>query len=296
MRIYSAILALFLLVSPSLAASPVPASGIISTSGEYYLAADRTTASSPVISITANNVVLDLKRRTVRCNPASPTTATNIGVIISGGNVTVRDGKITGCFMGGHATGSTGNVSWERVNFTGNTYIGVNGGTAFVGNIFDDITGYTTEAYAIGINAPANGCYVFGNTFRNMHRQPGAASGKVGEGVGVLISSGTTGCTVEANWFENDVLGLERDIGVWVAASAQATIHDNSFTNIGWTVAASGTATVTDNRFWMRDAETDSVAVAAGVSSSVTAEDNVIIGYEDGFSGPITESDNLILP
>ena len=295
MRTIFTVLAL-LFTSVAFAASPVPSDGIISTSGDYYLASDRTSTGMENIQITANNVTLDLKRKTVRCNPANPETAVTFGVKVTGGNVTVRDGKITGCYMGGHASSSPGNVSWERVDFSGNTYIGANGGTAFVGCIFANIAGYDTEAYAIGINAPANGYYIFGSTFRNLHRQPGADPAKVGEGVGVLISSGTTNGTIEASWFENDELGLERDIAIWIASTATGTIRDNTAINFGWAIAAPGTATVTGMLFWMRDAEAGSDAISAGGSSTVSAGGNVIIGYDSAFAGPVTDNGNLILP
>lgn len=293
---YAALASLVFMASPALAASLVPSNGVISSSGEYYLAADRTTTGTTNIEITASGVTLNLNGKTVRCNPANPASAVTFGVKMNTGNNRVYNGKVTGCFMGVKADGSSGNVI-EGIDFSGNTYIGVNGGTVIRGNIFDDMAGYEGEPYAIGINAPGGNCLIFGNTFRNLHRQPVSDPEKIGEGVGALLNSGSTNCVVEANWFENDELGSERDIGVWVAVGGSASIHDNSFTNLGWAVANRGTTTITDNRFWMRDEEEDSVAIDGdGASATTTATGNVIIDFDDAFLGTVSASDNLILP
>lgn len=279
----------------SCGASDIPDDGGITDPGEYSLTEDRTSDQSIVITIDSDGVVLDLQGNTISCG-GDPATSQATGIQINGEGLTVRNGKITGCFMGGQVRNENGDVTWERIDFTGNTYIGVNGGKTFVGNTFDGISGYEVEPYAIGINYPSDDCFISRNTFRNLHRQPVSDQAMIGEGVGVLVPASSNGCIIEANWFENDELGPERDIGVWVAAGGSATIRENSFTNLGWAVASPGTASVTDNRFWMRDTEPGSVAIAARDKAKVDASGNVVIGFEKPFEGPLKQTKNLILP
>jgi hypothetical protein len=272
---FLAFLVALLISAPALAA-PVPSNGIINTPGTYELAADRTSTGMFNIKITVSNVTLDLNGKTVRCSPSDPGTAVTFGVYATSlNNVTIRNGKITGCFFGVHA-GYSNYTTIDGVDFTGNTYIGANmGGVGGVvrDSIFADIAGYDDEAYAIGINNPGSNCIVERNVFRDLYRQPGAAPGVPGEGVGILGSANATGCTFRNNWLENSP---GYDIGIWIGSGGSATILENTIVGFGRGVVGGGSADVFQNVFWLTEPVPDAVPISL---TGGTQDGNLISGY-----------------
>lgn len=277
--------------SSAIAASAISSGGSY-PAGDYSLANNISASSGSVLTLAANTA-LDLNGKTITCTSPAPSTATTFGISVGGNNVTIRNGKITGCFFGINA-GYLSNITIDGVDFTGNTYIGINGGTKITNSIFSGITGYSNEAYSVAINGPSAGCLIQNNVFKNLHRQPLASSSKVGEGVGVLMNAGSTNCIVRWNWFENDVLGPEADIAIWAGGSGP-TITENTVTNFGRGIASGLPVAANDNRFWMRDPEAGSLAVGAAFGSAVN--DNFIQGYCNAVGGgAVAGSGNVIVP
>lgn len=269
MRLVLAIL-LALIAAPSWALD-------ITSPGVHRLSGNVSAANYP-IRILANGVLLDLNGFTVSCTPSSPATAQTFGIDANGrSGVHVYNGRVTGC-MFGIQMGSASNVSVVGVDLTGNTYVGVNIGYATNARVrgctFAAITGYTAEAYSVGVNGVGSGALIEGNTFRDFDRQPGAAG--VGEGVAVLVTAGAQGVTIRGNWFENSDPEMDT-IGLWVAQdTGNITIAENSFTNIRDAIGGF-VGVANDNRFLMRAPVADSVAISF---NNGTATDNVIVGYE----------------
>lgn len=132
------------------------------------LQSDLVDTGTKVIEL-ASGDTLDLNGFTVRCAPGDPSTAMTFGVFaLSTNAVTIKNGAITGCMFGVHAGNSAGLVI-ENVDFSGNTYIGINladaRGAVVRGSTFGAITGYTPEAYAIGINGVGSMALIIGNVF-----------------------------------------------------------------------------------------------------------------------------------
>jgi hypothetical protein len=279
------------------AASPVPANGVISSPGEYYLDTNRSSnGANYVVQINANNVTLDLNGKIVQCTPPSPSTQSTFGIIAANrSNVTIRNGWTLGCRQAISVAGSV-NLTIEAVRMHAR-HIGVYGNDSTTGLIVRgseiyDISGAPSEVYAIGINRPGGNCLIERTVFRNLHRQAGVPPEAIGEGVGVIFSPGSTGCVARQNWHENSKLG-HLEIGYWVGNST-VVIEETTITNVGRAIAASPgyNLTATDNRFWMREEQTGSYAIGA---QQGLASDNLIIGYDDPILGNIPVSNNLIL-
>lgn len=279
--------------SGAAAASIVPNDGVISASGKYELSADLSASSRFTIRIDANNVTLNLAGRTVRCEPDEPYNAETYGILVRGDNVTIRNGTVSGCFMGGYTVPGAENVRWESIDFIGNRYIGVTGGSAFIGLSFSRFEGHAAAPYVVGINLPANDCEIAGNKFRDIERRADAPAENAGEGVGVIFSTGSTGCVARQNWHENSNVN-HLEIGYWVG-SASVLLEENTLTNIGRAIAVSPgwNANVRDNRFWMKTPQSGSYAIGA---QQGVADGNVIIGYDTPVLGNIADTNSLIIP
>lgn len=290
-----ALASLFVLsmVPPAWSGSPVPPDGVISVPGKYRLSSDKASSERFTIRVDAENVTLDLSGRTVRCAPDDPYTAETYGILIRGDNVTIRNGTVSGCYMGGYTVPGAANVRWEFIDFIGNRYIGVTGGSAFIGLSFSGFKGHSAAPYVVGINLPSSDCEITGNEFRDIERRAGAPDEIAGEGVGVIFSPKSTGCVARHNWHENmDTSHL--DIGYWVG-DADVAIEENTLTDIGRAIAVApeGTVAATNNRLALRAPQPGSIAIGAQYGEAVG---NFIIGYDLPVDGNIPDHDNLILP
>lgn len=264
----------------------------ISTPGVHRLTGN-VSAVNP-IQITANNVLLDLNGYTVTCTPANPATAQTYGIDAANrSNVHIYNGRVTNCYMGIQlANGS--NVSIVGVNASGNRYIGANvgfsSGVRVVGSTFNNIAGYSPEAYAIGINGVGNNALIEGNTFRGCDRQPTAQG--VGEGVGILVSADTQNVTIRGNWIENDDVSMDC-IGVWVGAgSTGIVVTENTITRIAEAIRGA-VGTGADNRLYLPEPFAGSTGIDLNTGAAI---DNLIVGFDEGFSEGVTDGGgNLIL-
>jgi hypothetical protein len=277
-----------------LVAQSAAAQNLTLGAGSYILGDHSTSTGMFNIRIEADYTTLDLNGKTVRCQPSNPGTAVTFGIYAPNrSHITIKNGTITGCMFGVHA-GYSSYVTLENVNFTGNTYIGANLGSGGTGNIvrgsrFASITGYTDEAYAIGLNGIGHNSLVENNIFENLYKQPNTST--VGEGVGVLVEANATTVTIRNNTFTNANRMLNT-IGVWVAQGSTATITGNMFTNWEFAIAAVGIVTVTNNTFQLTGVLDGSVAIYAATTS--TASGNTITAYPEAFGGGITDGGNTI--
>lgn len=295
MRLIALVFAVVGLGEPVSAAAPVPANGIISQSGDYYLTADRTSAGSPVIQIWAPDVDLNMKGRTVRCAPADPTTATNAGIQINAAHATVRNGAVTGCFAGINGFGDAASII--NMDLSANTYMGANivgNGTKVIGSVFQGIGGYKLEAYAIGVNGLGPNCVVERNTFRLIYRQALAPPALGGEGVGILLSEGYTGCVIRDNFMENGL--ASNAIGIWLAGNTSAYIAENTIINFGGGAVRSISlgATIYGNNLRMKVPGQTTTGIRA--PDGLTVSDNLILGFDIPLIGALDGGGNLILP
>jgi hypothetical protein len=264
----------------------------------YYTLLDSCTCywSGICINIIANDVTLNLNNKTVACRPVYPppsTNATTFGVMASSirnvrifgadPSVPVSTGKITGCFFGLQAAYSE-NLFVDRVDFSGNTYIGANTGYSInvllTRNVINGISGYVGDdgrnGYAVAFNGCGTNCTLSGNTIKNIVVQKDAIKPANGEGVGVILSSNSTGAAMRQNWFDNaDESG--KNIAIWVADGSSAIIEDNTFTGWWQGVSGVGTITVTNNRFLLRDYIHPNSLAIYGISGCAT--NNLVARY-----------------
>lgn len=280
------------------AESPPPLNGVISSPGAYRLTSDITANDSNAISIETDNVQLDLNGKSITCsNSFSPERKTHGIRVRRRSNISIRNGKIIGCVIGLGIPDSN-NVTIERVQFISSRYIAVNGTNTITGltvrnSTFVDVAGYHSQAYAIGINRPGSNCLIEDNEFRNIYRQAKADPALVGEGVAILLSPDSSGCTIRSNQIENAEVRPNLTIGVW-SGSASASVVGNRFINFGRGIAAnSATVHVHNNFFWMSKEQWGSYAVGA---QRGLATRNVVLDYDFAVQGDISASDNLILP
>jgi hypothetical protein len=264
----------------------------------YYTLVDSCTCywGGICINIASDNVTLNLDNKTLSCSPNSPPAATNAGtfgvmassvrnvtILGADSSVPVATGKITGCFIGLNASYSE-NMFVDRVDFSGNTYIGANTGYStnvlLTRNVVDGISGYVGDdgrnGYAIAFNGCGTNCTLQGNTIKNIVVQRAAIAPAIGEGVGVILSSNSTGAVMKQNWFDNtDESG--KNIAIWVANGSSAVIEDNSFTGWWQGVSGIGAITVTNNRFLLRNYTHNNSLAIHGLSGCAT--NNLVARY-----------------
>jgi hypothetical protein len=269
---------------------------IFSSPGSYVLAADAASSAEINVWIATDHVTLDLNGNTIRCVPSDPSSASTTGIYArSMSHITIRNGRITGCMFGVSAAYASA-MTIENVDFTGNTYIGAylgwGSGHIVRRNKFNAITGYTPEAYAIGLNGIGSNGLVEDNEFRDLHRQPHSIG--VGEGVGVLIEENATDVIVRRNVFANANL-TDHAIRLWLAQGGSATVTNNTFANWQYAIASMGSITVSSNTFRVTGAVTPISAIDANVG---TMSGNTFSGYAGApVSGNIGDGGgNIITP
>ena len=289
---------------PAHAARPAPSTigcgDTVLSPGAYVLRASCTCeGNGPCIKVSADNVLINLDNKTLTCAPRNPprerndttfgiqaSSLRNFTLMGADPAVAKASGKITGCYMGLHA-GDGSNLFVDRVDFSGNTYVGVN--TAFstdvllTRNTVDGIAGYVGanghNAYAIAFYGCGTRCVVSSNMVRNVPAQAHAMKPVEGEGVGVVISAGSTGAVVAYNWFENTDESLMA-IAVRASDGASGIVENNSMTGFWHGVSGTGSLTVKDNRIMMRKASRISQSYGVyGKPGSGCAADNLIVNY-----------------
>lgn len=261
-------LALLLVLAAPVSAETVRCGSTITRPGSYTLASSCTGG----LWIRSNDVRLSLNGGTLKCG------SNKYGISaprVRG--LRVHSGRITACYAGLYAPRAS-KVLVDSVDFSGNLYMGLmlgGPGNTIRNSIFAKISGYPASGYAIGINNPGPDCSITGNTFRELYKQSQA----VGEGVGILLKSGS--CVIQHNWIENTSASPE--IGIWIAETATGIIRENVITNYGRAIVGSGDVYASDNRLMLRQPVPRSHGIygRAGVSSA-----NDIRGFETPVSIP----------
>jgi hypothetical protein len=301
--------------TPAMAAN-VSCGQSITAAGHYTLAASCTCpGNGACITVSAHDVTLDLDNKAITCSPVNPpasTNATTFGVLASSLNnfkllgvdpsVATSTGKITGCHFGLLASYNT-NMFVDRVDFSGNTYIGASTSYStdvlLTRNVVNGIAGYVGSdghnGYAIAFNGCGTRCTLSHNVVRNIVKQPAATAPVSGEGVGVILSANSTSAVMSHNWFEN-TNESGKNIGIWIANGSSATIENNSITGFWQAVSGPGAVTVNNNRLLMRNASahTDSLAV---YGASGCASNNLIARYVTPIASTVANcGGNIIYP
>jgi len=286
---------------------PVSCGETIIAPGSYALAASCTcTGNGACIKVTADGVTLTLDDKTINCAPTQPPPAANdttygvqasdvrdFTLIGSDPSTPSSEGRITGCYMGLQA-GNSKKVFVDSVDFSGNTYVGVN--TAFStdvslnSNVVDGIGGYIgrdrRNGYAIAFNGCGTRCAMTSNIVRNIRTQKDAVKGARGEGVGIVVPAGAKAVVISYNWLESENED-SRAIGIHLSDGASAKIENNTITGFWQAITGTGAMTVTNNRLVRHklSAYADSFAIFSEDQASGCASRNVIVRYR-GALGP----------
>jgi len=268
---------------------------IIKLPGEYYLNEDCTADGNINIQIQANNVFLDLNGKTLGCNTMVSKNTKNYGVLIgSVQDVFICNGKITGCYAGISAA-NTHNLTLERIDFSGNYYMGANlGGVNSKVRFctFSDITGYEVEAYSIGLNNIGDAACVENNLFLNLYRQAISTDKLLGEGVGIICKPGSKQSMIRFNYFRNDT-PQKGSIGIWLGEDSTNTlVENNAFVNIFQPVAGKAKAEIKGNMMWLNGLYKGSYGIA---TTGGVASDNLVVGYEVPVTATTESYRNIIL-
>jgi hypothetical protein len=267
-----------------LAALPITAPGAYPP-GDYYLANDITITSGTALTFTAATVSdraeINLNGKTIHCVTAL--NAMTIGIGGSGpSNLVILGGGaswIDGCRMG---VSSSRQTRVQEVIFTNIKYIAMDlsgPSSRAIGNVVDNVSGVTDEAYSMAITVRGSGAIIQGNSFHNLYRQAGAAPELVGEGVAIILNAAATGALVERNFVSNDVVAPDT-IGIFSGAGAGHTIRDNSIRNFDKGIQMAGASTVLRNVLFIGRALMESIGISATPVGTVS--DSGIFGYPAG--------------
>ncbi len=245
---------------------------VIRGAGTYTLDSDLT-GPGPVITVAADDVVLDLNGKTIQCSD-SDNGVDSIGIDARRrSSVTIMNGAVVGCNFG-IAAHQGRKVVVDTVDLSGNRVAGVELAEG-AGNVvrcsrFVGITGHGRRIYSYGINGIGRDGLIEHNTFGELYRQ---RDGGVGEGVGIVVEEGATGVTVRDNMFFNTE-HVPHTIAIWSAVNAETEVQDNTISNFERGVQGD-TVVVRRNSF----------AVASALPSTIAIHANRGIAAENAFSG-----------
>lgn len=300
MKLPQLLVAALMLLAPitARAATAITGQGTISQPGDYYLANDITVSSGIGLIVTAANVKIDTAGKTLRSTEAG-NAPTSFGILANNatGGLYLYDSSndpgpdITGFRFG--IISSAPNTTLERLNLSGNKYIGANltGANAKVREVtIDGLGGVTDQAYAIGINAGGLNASVTYSVFRNLYRQAGAPAGMAGEGLCVNLTSSGVGGYAAYNLCENDNAETHT-IGMYGGTGGANLIEYNVIRRFAYAVQGGGAAaaplTVRRNIMFAGPVQN------AGVSANYGfADDNDFIGWAAPFGGTIPQGVN----
>ena len=232
----------------------VPTDGVIAASGKYFLEQDVRTDRQIGVKVTADDVVIDLRGHSLRCQ-GTPRKGV-FGIVANGRkNVTIRNGVVGGFWFNVHLTASQ-HLTIENVRFDDVAYIGINVAQS------KDVTIHRNhfmnfrydiekpkDKYLIGVNIGAENVVISNNDFHSSLPEGDPQAHDI-ETVFVLLSAGVSQrCMIGLNQMKSD-RPLPRSYGIWVAKDAQATIVYNDVRNMKYAVclATDASATISHNR------------------------------------------------
>jgi hypothetical protein len=234
---------------------PVPANGIITQPGQYYLQSDMIVSRDTGIRIDANNVSLDLQGRALRF--ASTPRVGTFGIVATGRtNVRITNGSIGAFWFNVHASQTYG-LQIDNVTFDDIPYIGVNAAISHDVLIHDNtFTNFrydipkAVDPYVIGINIGAEDAVITGNRFDAVYTGSDPDVMSV-ETVLVLFSANVSQRSVVTRNEMSANTPLNRSYGLWVASNAHVTAMHNTIQNMryGITLASNATALAGYNDF-----------------------------------------------
>lgn len=227
---------------------PVPADGVITSPGSYFLARDMSVDRNVGIDIKADRVTLDLRGHALRFTGTPRPGA--LGITSSGrSDVRISNGAVGGFWFNIHCTKNE-RMRIHDLRFDDIPYIAVNVArskdVAVTDNVFTnfryDLVKPKGSTYLIGVNVAADDVVVANNRFS---AQPPAGTGRdlQLETVFVLFRP-SQNCVVTHNDMEASEV-LNRSYGVWVASNARAAMFHNRVRNMQYGVCVAGDASAT---------------------------------------------------
>lgn len=255
----------------------LPRDGRIFSSGHYILTEGLRTDRKMVISVTCDDVTINLDGNAVE---GVGTQVGTIGIDVHGTQrVTICNGRVSGCAIGVRGDGAV-DLTVEDVDFTGTLYIGIDcseRGLSVRRSRFAKFAGYEDEAYAIGVNNPGNDSTIEHNQFHHLYRQASVPEDLPGEGVGVVVSAGNRNCMIRHNWFENAEIENPTSIGIFVAKDAAAIIENNVILDFPYAIGAESPVQVIGNLMLIR--YHFSKAIALHIAPGSVVRGNTMIGF-----------------
>jgi hypothetical protein len=264
--------------------------------GAYCLLSDIEIGQAS-IAIKSSGVVLDLHGHRLARDASHPVAepAIKIGDVA---DVRIRNGTIEDVHIGITSSGAE-KLTIESVRFSNIGFIAaiVADGkeVALLNNVVERV-GYRDAsmlpddagAYAVGFNIRAEDARIKGNEFRDVRRQP-VSEGSVGEGVAVIVSSGSSGIRIESNTVDLVPQAVPGSIGIWLGVDSSSEIRANLFRNVERGIAGrEADARIEANRFVFdakpAGSETFGVYLVYADETSRIA-DNVISGYAQPVTG-----------
>lgn len=271
---------------------PVPPSGVISSSGNYYLERDVRTGRQIGIHVMENDVVIDLRGHALRYSGAPREGV--FGIVANGQKrIAIRNGAVGAFWFNMHLV-QCENVTIENMQFDDIAYIGINVAESRDVNIsrnhftnFRFDIGKPKDKYLIGINIGAEDAVIANNSFHASPRNLEPQAQEI-ETVFVLFSAIITQrCMVVLNQMKSDH-PLPKSYGVWIAQDGQATIAYNEVRNMKYAfcLATDASATICHNRVssevTLTSANRDQTyGVYAQTPKALTVVDNTFQGLSD---------------
>jgi hypothetical protein len=241
--------------SIAIAQLPLPANGVITQPGVYYLQQDLLLTRDTGISIQANNVVVNLNGFGIRYVGAPH--AGTFGIVASGrSKLRITNGKIGGYWFNIHTSQNQG-LQVDHVIFDDIPYIGINAATSTDVEIDDNTFSNfrydipkSTDQYLIGVNIGAEDAVISRNRFDAIYS--GSTPNAPGvETVCVLFSADVSKRSVVSNNGIAANVPLDRSYGLWIASNARVTAMHNTIENMryGVTLASDGVGLAGYNDF-----------------------------------------------
>lgn len=272
------------------------ANTILKRSGTYCLMEDLVIKKpSQVIQITAPDITLDLNGYTIRYEGKMSSNA--LAIKSKGQNaVTVKNGSITGFYVGLHASGN--NLSFSNLHIHDIRFIGllIDGGENIKvdGNEIADVSrkqklNEPEIVYTIGLQVRGNNVTLANNIIRNIYPLISKEENAKGEGVGVLISTGSLDVTIKSNKIVMNKNQQVSDIAIWLAKKTTSKIKDNQITNyatglasLGNTVAQNNMMRIDNAFFGSEGKETRGIWVGEDVEATLLG--NTVLNYQTGIA------------
>ena len=237
----------------AMAQLPVPANGVISQPGAYYLTGDLLVNRSTGIDIQANNVALDLRGHELRFTD-TPRPGTYGITAFGRTNVHITNGSIGAFWFDVHASQTNG-LKIDHVSFDDIPYIGINAASSDNVTISDNVfsnfrydLAKPVDPYVIGVNIGAEDSVITRNRFDAQYTLSNPSAAAV-ETVLVLFSADVSLRSVVTHNIMTANTPLDRSYGVWVASNAHIAAAHNTIHNMryGITLASSATSLVSYN-------------------------------------------------